>query len=238
MNQNIHQYLLTEQCIILLGVETTDTLSGLQQLENEPVPCGMASSLSGGQRHNANHPLIRSTPCVLFGKAGKIKGAVRADRMTSSGRSLVTGGSVFSAESRSTISQNLLESKVNQKRHKLSHILLPIKGLSGLPDELHAFSPDLFVWVRQTGNGNIFRVGLVPIVLHDLGNNLLISSTKISGQLKQLLKVPCSILAVRQTLDPKPPRQIEVQNEEQKPLKLLSGFFLPCIASQSPGRGE
>ena len=180
---------------------------------------------------------IRSTPCVLFGKAGKIKGAVRADRMTSSGRQ-VTGGSVFSAESRSTISQNLLDSKVNQKRHKLSHIRLPIKGLSGLPDELHAFSPDLFVWVRQTGNGNIFRVGLVPIVLHDLGNNLLISSTKISGQLKQLLKVPCSILAVRQTLDPKQPRQIEVQNEEQKPLKLLSGFFLPCIASQSPGRGE
>ena len=176
---------------------------------------------------------IRSTPCVLFGKAGKIKGAVRADRMTSSGMQ-VTGGSVFSAESRSTISQNLLDSKVNQKRHKLSHILLPIKGLSGLPDELHAFSPDLFVWVRQTGNGNIFRVGLVPIVLPDLGNNLLISSTKISGQLKQLLKVPCSILAVRQTLDPKPPRQIEVQNEEQKPLKLLSGFFLPCIASQSP----
>ena len=111
MNQNIHQYLLTEHCIILLGVETTDTLSGLQQLENEPVPCGMASSLSGGQRHNANHPLIRSTPCVLFGKAGKIKGAVRADRMTSSGRQ-VTGGSVFSAESRSTISQNLLDSKL------------------------------------------------------------------------------------------------------------------------------
>ena len=201
MNQNIHQYLLTEQCIILLGVETTDTLSGLQQLENEPVPCGMASSLSGGQRHNANHPLIRSTPCVLFGKAGKIKGAVRADRMTPhrACRSLVALSFQQSQGPRSTISQNLLDSKVNQKRHKLSHILLPIKGLSGLPDELHALSPDLFVRVRETGNGNIFRVGPVPIVLHDLGNNLLISSTKISGQLKQLLKVPCSILAGRQT---------------------------------------
>ena len=37
--------------------------------------------------------------------------AVRADRMTSLGRQ-VTGGSVFSAESRSTISQNLLDSKL------------------------------------------------------------------------------------------------------------------------------
>ena len=80
MNQNIPQYLLTEHCILLLGVETTHALSRLQQLENEPVPCSMASSLDGSQSHNANHP------CVLFGKVGKIKGAVRANRMTSSGR--------------------------------------------------------------------------------------------------------------------------------------------------------
>ena len=107
-----------------------------------------------------------------------------------------------------------------------------------LSDELHALPPYLLAWVRQTGNDHIFRVGPVPIVLHHLGNNRLIFSTKISGQLKQVLEVPSSILAMRQTLDPEPSRQIEVQDEEHNPHKLLCWSLGPCKASQSPDSGE